>query len=164
MAAHDHPTSEILAKLLEDENKNVFDGVMIPVYVSNWPDSQEVGDDLLAVYDTTGTLQGRLFRGGQQIEHPGWQVRSRALHYPDGRRYLELIKEFFESVYKKQVSLARELKTGGNVTSVYEVQSIRRTSTIIPLDTDLTDRKRREGFSLNGTVVINLLTTTPNIP
>lgn len=55
-----------------------------PCYLVSLPEGPGVPTDAVCVYDTNPVLDGRLMASGEQIVHPGVQVKVRALDYQTG--------------------------------------------------------------------------------
>ena len=109
-----------------------------PVYSCTFP---ETPNELISVYDTVGTIDGRI-RGGETIEHPGIQIRVRSETEAAARAKMKAIAAALDDLYRLSVTLE-----GTN----YRIQSATRTS-ILPLGQDAT--KRRFGFTINALLTV----------
>lgn len=113
-------------------------------YVDYMPDGPEVGDRAVCVYNTTPILDGRIMTTGKHIEHPGWQVKVRAPNHPTGFGKIKDILQFFEGVLRLSVTIGSDS---------YKIQSISRTSGIVPIGRGK-DMQQREHFTINGITTI----------
>ena len=111
------------------------------VYVSHTPDGE---DRAITCYDTPGYNQGRLHRGGETIHTPGWQIRTRAVGYDVAYDRIFEISEFLDTVNRNSIDV-----DGKN----YMVLSVAKTSYIVPIGQDPDGQGRRDGFTLNGTIL-----------
>lgn len=106
-----------------------------PVYISFLPAE---GDNAIVTYDTAGMLDGRIMGTGEQVEHPGVQVRVRGLDYA--------------ATFRKVQEIAEALDTAGGSVVVlevsYRIQNISRTGSIMPMGIESEDRPRFH-FSIN---------------
>ncbi len=112
-----------------------------PVYVSFLP--AEI-DNAVAVWDTGGTLDGRIMRTGNKVNHPGIQIRVRGPVYPTTFAKIQAIAESLDSVYNDTVSV-----NGID----YQVQNLSRTSDILPMGLEEGDRKRYH-FTVNAILTV----------
>ncbi len=112
-------------------------------YVSFLPDTP---DDAVCVYDTAGRMDGRLMATGEQIIHPGIQIRVRGLSYAE--------------VWEKTNELARELDSMGRVlvalssSEAYTLLNVSRTGDIIPVGIEEENGRRRHHFTVNAVVTL----------
>ena len=151
-----HSPSEIIANLLVNANKAVFDqlaatGLKWPVFTSVVPDTP---DKLLTVYDTTGIKDGRL-ETGETIVHPGWQIMSRSLFPQSSYRMADLLFQWSDTVVNTNVTI--QAKTVDSMVipiTTYQVVGLFKTG---PILTAGQDEKRRFLFTLNGTTTIKQL-------
>lgn len=141
-------TCEIIGQLLLDLNQVTEPRLQKawPVYLAAMPDGDRIRDDVLCVYDTTATLDGRLLEEGTVIEHPGWQVRVRGSKFRIARAKIVAVVKALDE-YR-----------GGNVVVEgvkYNIQNISRRSSILPLGLEENDRKRRSTFTVNGIITVS---------
>lgn len=136
----EHPPAEIVSKLLRDlglatrrENNQAW-----PVFVSFLPANP---DDAIAVFDTSGKLQGRIQRTGETITKPGIQVRVRAKDYKTGWKKINTIRQALDAVLRTPVTVDGR---------VYTLQSVTLTSDITPIGQ--APDSRRDEFTLNATL------------
>jgi len=157
MKGQQHPPAQIIAQLLRDiEGDLLVDTVdtKIPVFITDMPDSP---DNLVTVYDTVGTRDGRVLTG-ESIEHPGWQIRLRHTSYEKAYRQMGRIVDLLDLVHNDVIEFLRPI--AGTNTSVlvrYEVQNMSRTSDILPLNTTVADRKNRTELTINGIITSRTL-------
>ena len=100
------------------------------------------------VYDTAGMQDGRSIRSGQLFEHPGCQLRGRGG------------SSDYELGFQKMNDAHEELSLAQNVwvyldSSVYVIQNISATSTIIPLGME-PGSTRRMGWTCNFILTLSL--------
>lgn len=142
-----HSAAEIVAQLLIDLAQGT-----LPSANGSWPvyDAAEPNtpDNAITVYDTTPQMQGRTQVDGVHQQHHGIQIRIRSQTHVIGNRKAEEVQATLDqTVYQNRVTLDG---------TTYIVQSIGRTSGIIPLGADSATSKRR-AFTINGTVPITRL-------
>lgn len=151
-----HAPSEIIANLLVNANKAVFDplqatGLKWPVFMAIVPDSP---DKLITVYDTMGIKDGRL-ETGETIVHPGWQIMTRSLFPQSSYRMADMLFQWSDVVVNANVTM--QAKTVDSMViplTVYQVIGLFKTG---PILTAGQDEKRRFLFTLNGTTTIKQL-------
>lgn len=120
-----------------------------PVFISFMPAANppNVPVNCIAIYDTTGIMDGRYQDDGTQIQHPGIQIRVRSRYFPDG--------------YNRSVSLQDEMDAAINyVLDVGEnnflIQNISRRTNIVPLGNE--PDTNFELFTINAICTIRPLT------
>lgn len=116
-----------------------------PVFSAFLPEDP---DNAICVYDTPGVLDGRLMRTGEQIEHPGVQVRVRGLGY----------RETFQKAANIALALDAQMPveiTFTDPATVVTIKNISRSGAVMPLGMEEGTR-RRYNFTINA-----LLTTNP---
>ena len=89
-------------------------------------------DYFVTVYDVAGQDVARTMIDGSRVERPGFQVRVRSAHYPDGYDRAERIALALDAV----------LRTGG-------IHAVHRTSPVLYAGTDNPINMRRI-FTING--------------
>lgn len=114
-------------------------------YANDMPDLLTGPDSVLCSYDTTAIFDGRLMRGGDTIEHPGWQIRVRAMSFESGWAKAAAIANALDGVARRTVTVDA---------TDFVIQGIHRRGNIIPLGHEDNDRKRRQAFTLNGVMTI----------
>lgn len=117
-----------------------------PLYTSFLPDGDNVKSNSGAVYDTTGIKDGRLMTG-EVPQHPGTQLKIRSKSYEVGYIKIEDIASALEEVVGETIVMD---------TGIYLLSNISRTSPVISLGLDGSD-KRRFLFT------VNFLMTVKNI-
>ena len=130
-----HSGAMVIHKLLEGMPSL---GDPWPIYISHMPDKP---DEIITCYDTGGTPDGRIQRTGEHIRHPGWQVRVRGLTYLAGYQQAKIIQRFLEQAERQAVVIDGD---------TYTIHAITVRSDIIHLGQP--DEKRREAFTINGTL------------
>lgn len=110
-----------------------------PVFVGSLPDSP---DNAICVYDLEGNTEGRNMRTGRTLTHPGYQVRVRGVDHPTGYTKIAAIQAALDAVYDLEVAVSGR---------DYTIHSIMQSSGVLSLGEE-PDGKRRNGFTLNGTI------------
>lgn len=134
-------TADIIRNLLVLLDLGENDGNNWPIFVGFLPNDP---DNAICIYDTAGRLDGRIMRSGEQIVHPGIQVRVRASNYLDAQGKVTTIARVLDAQYQVTITLGTES---------YLVQNISRSSDIFSLGVEDSDR-RRHSFTVNATVTI----------
>ena len=139
--------SVILRQLLIDNSVGTdpTDESDWPIYVSHEPDGDGIEDDLITIYDTSATKDGRLMTGANII-HEGCMLRVRVRGYTAGWAKMRSIYNTLENVLRNTVVI-------GAVT--YNMQNVNIMSSILPLGIPEDDTKRRDLFTLNILITIN---------
>lgn len=120
-----------------------------PIFFDHMPDGP---DEAICVYHTQGRMQGRIHITGENIEQYGIQIKVRAATRSVARRRMELIMEAMDlQVLRDYV----ELDDDG-----YTVQSMNRTSSLLPDGYD-TPSSQRRSFTTNYTASITPTATLP---
>ena len=111
-----------------------------PVFVDHMPDAP---DNAICIYDTLGFDDGRIMRTGEKIQHPGFQIRIRAMDRQTAWAKAKEIKDYINTaVLRKGVTVE---------SSDYTIQSVSMVGNIISLGQEL-DAKRRCLLTINGTI------------
>ncbi len=134
--------AEIVRQLLIDGGLGAESGNLWVIYVGFLPD--EI-DNAICVYDTAGTLDGRIMSTGEQIEHFGIQIRVRGISYPDTRKKIEDVALFIAAQIRTLVTI--------DSNDVYLVHNISQRGGILSIGVELTDRKRHN-FTVNAITTI----------
>jgi hypothetical protein len=121
---------------------NPSSGSAWPVFVGHMPDEP---DNAICVYDTTGTIDGRVQSNGETIEHPGWQVRVRATDHPTGYPKIANIRNHLDAVLRQGVVIN---------TFSYTIQAITLTGGVQSLGQE-PDGTRRNNYTINGIITTN---------
>lgn len=113
-----------------------------PIYVNSLPDQPP---ELAVVYNTHGFIDGREFRGidniGLTIEHPGFQVLIRSPKNANADAKGSDVKNALDAIDGDVLVIA-----GHN----YQLVSVRRTSPLIPLGEEVGGGRLL--FTVNGTL------------
>ncbi len=144
--SHDNTAAELLQQSIITSalGTAAVDAAAWPVYVNHLPDGAADPDNAICVYDTQGTTDGRYMRTGVVVEHPGWQVRVRALTHPVGSAKITSLKKHIDSILNEQVDVGGDL---------YKLLNVSRKGNILPLGHG-NDHKKRNAFTLNGIMTI----------
>lgn len=139
------PNADIIRRVIIDAGLGADSGETWPVFTGFLPD--EV-DAAIAVYDTSGIKDGRVMTTGEQITHPGVQVRVRGPVYPE--------------VFKKAQDIAAELDNTFGISidmsaDSYRISSISRTGDILPMGVEMEGDRRRFNFTINAVLTITKL-------
>ncbi len=118
-----------------------------PVYVGSLPDGNSAPDDAACVYDTTGENTGRLLKTGNPLVRYGVQIRIRCRSYPTGWAKVYEVMEYLTLAHQEVVTVGGES---------YEMETFVLEGTPLAMGSEPTN-KRRESFTLNGTVAIGSL-------
>jgi hypothetical protein len=137
--------AEVICQLLIDLNlaTDVESSTSWPCYVSFLPDTP---DEAICVYDTAGKLDGRIMSSGEQIEHPGIQIRIRGPAYIDLWNKVSDIADGLAS--QRRVSVAIDSA------QVYFVHNISQTGAVIPMGIEEEGDRRRHHFVMNAVVTL----------
>jgi hypothetical protein len=150
-----HTPAMVVRKLLrnlgygtEPENNQAW-----PIYYSFFPDQP---DNAIAIYDTTGRLEGRNHVDGETTIHHGIQVVVRSIGTDsNGRRKAEAIHHAFDS----QVGHTNVSLTDEEHTSTYGISAINNTTDVIPLPRESPTSQRRL-YTLNAVVSMAMITAS----
>lgn len=116
-----------------------------PIYISHEPDDTKAQDEVITIYDTQGSSDGRSMQTGDRFQHEGLQIRVRSKKYNNAYARIKLISDFFDQLLREPII----------VDSVnYLIQNISIASPILALGTEK-GTKRRQLFTLNIAVTIN---------
>ena len=112
-------------------------------YVSFLPNTP---DDAVCVYDTAGRIDARLMLTGEQIVHPGVQVRVRGLSY--------------SAVWEKANEIALAMDGLGRIdvalssSEAYTLINVSRTGDIVPVGIEEENGRRRHHFTINAVITL----------
>ncbi len=131
--------NDILAEYLIDQGlaSRYNDGADWPVYVGTLPDSEDIEDNLLAVFLTAGILHGKRM-DGVLVQHYGIQIRCRSVDESDGYEKLKEIVTHLLAQHWVSISL--------DSGEQYRLESITQTSDIVPI---ALDAKQRTHMTVN---------------
>lgn len=115
---------------------NPSDGGAWPVFVGHMPDEPA---NCICVYDTTGNIDGRISTG-KTIEHPGVQVRVRAIDHPTGYPKITNIRNHLDSILRQGIVIGEYSYTIQAVTIIGGIQALGQEP----------DGERRNNFTING--------------
>ncbi len=137
--------ADVLRQLLIDLGLGVEAGNTWPIFVGFLNDEdQNIPANALCVYDTSGKLDGRIMQTGEQVEHPGIQIRIRSLEYPVGFEKAKNITLALDAVRHVLVTVGADL---------YLIQNVSRAGAIIPLGVESTEQ-RRFHFTVNAMLTL----------
>lgn len=111
-----------------------------PAYVESTPTSP---DNLITVYTTTGTSDGRSATDGEGFQHYGFMVRVRSSDHQTGWERADSIQRALERMLDVTVYIG---------SSAYFVHTIARIGDVIPVGAE--EGSNRRLFTLNGTITI----------
>lgn len=141
-----HSPAQIIQQMMIDLDEGT-DGSLNnswPIFATVEPDDP---DNCITVYDTQGTDDGRTMTDGRADVHHGIQVRVRAYDHSTGYVKTKTIRNDFETVQNKQVSLNLQL---------YLVECVNKIGDVLPLGQDAPNSKRQV-FTLNVVTPITRL-------
>lgn len=141
-----HSPAQIIQQMMIDlgEGTDGSPNNSWPIFATVEPNDP---DNCITVYDTQGTDDGRTMTDGRAEEHHGIQVRVRAYDHSTGYVKTKAIRNDFETLQNKQVSLDLQL---------YLVECVNKIGDVLPLGQDAPDSKRR-AFTLNVVTPITRL-------
>jgi len=135
-----HTPAEILVQyLVSAESMNLpSDSSDWPIYTHRMPDSSDVANNTIAVFNTGGVLDGKDMSGAMD-QHRGLQVRVRATSERLGYVQLQGMVEFLIAIHFVLVTMAVDGE-------IYRINSISQTSDVVPISED---DKRRTHLTVN---------------
>lgn len=133
----------ILHQVLLDLSLGTNDPALWPVFVSFLP---ELPDQAICMYDTAGTLDGRLMSTGERIDHFGIMIRVRSQLYPVAWEKVNEIALALDSVKRLSVAVSSE--------EFYVLHNVSRSGSIMSLGVEDEGSRRRYDFTLNAVVTI----------
>lgn len=100
----DHSPADIIRQLFINKGLGTApqDGDDWPVYASLEPHTP---DNVITVYDTVGTDQGRVMIDGKVLGLWGFQIRVRAVDFQTGWAKIEAIRTSISEIYQEMVTL-----------------------------------------------------------
>lgn len=119
-----------------------------PVFVSVEPDRP---DNCMTVTDTLGKDNGRIMVDGVRPEHHGFQIRFRATSHPVGYLKARAVAVALDSLYQRAVTV-----TTSGTDRTYLIHCVNRAGDVLYLGQDVSDRNKRDLFTINGTSPILL--------
>ncbi len=121
-----------------------------PIFIGFMP---EAPDEALCVYDTAGRQDGRIMSNGEQIIHPGIQIRIRGKVYSTTRAKAENIARILSEQKRRLV----EPETGVFKT----LMNFSQTGDILSLGIEAEDPRRRHHFTINAIATITQPMSVP---
>lgn len=136
------PPADIIRQLLIDLGLGAAVGDWT-TYVSFLPSDPEKA---LCVYDTVGRIDGRLMQTGEQIEHPGIQIRVRGADYVTTWEKAKAIALALDAVNQNLVSISSD--------ETYTINNVSRSGPVIPLGMEVEGTARHYHFTINAVLTI----------
>lgn len=133
--------ARVIRQLLGDLNHGSLSNGTWPIFVGFLPNSP---DNALCVYDTAGVMDGRVMRSGERVEHPGVQIRVRALDYLAARTKAIDIATALDAQIRTEITVDA---------LTYRINNISRAGAILPVGVEETDRQRHH-FTINAITTI----------
>ena len=144
-----HPPAKIILQYLLDQAlATQFDADSAwPVYLNYMPDGSDVVQNCLAVYDTSGVIDGRLQYDGVFQEGHGVQIKIRAIDDNTCRNKANTIRNNFDTVVLRKI-----VTVDG---TDYLLQAINRTSDILRLGPRKETNSREYTLNLIASIALN---------
>jgi len=136
------PPSVIFYHLFDEGQMDILQGYQL--FYSFLPDDP---DNAIAIFDTSGRLDGRLMRTGEQIEHYGIQIQVRGRDYVEAWRLANTIATYLDSLRKEVV-----VTEAGDA---YILHNVSRSGAVIPIGVETVNTRLRRLFSINMTVTLS---------
>lgn len=114
-----------------------------PVFTSFLPD---VSDFAICVYDTPGTMDGRIMATGERVIHPGFQIRVTSPLYETGYEKATAIALALDGVNRTNVVISSE--------ESYLLHNVTRTSPVLSLGVPEEGDRRRHNFTVNAVMTV----------
>jgi len=146
----DHMPAEIVEQLLKDLGLGtlVSEDDDWPIFVTSYPDGDDVDDNLIACYNTASNLQGRINFTGEYVEYHGIQIIVRSSTEDIGwAKSKAILQKLDTDVLNRSVSIS---------SSTYNVQSLLRSGDVISLGPEPDNKRRRH--SINYTIAVTQTT------
>jgi hypothetical protein len=143
----DHSPAQILAAHLiaAGLGTDPDNGGEWPCYIALLPDKP---DNLLVIYDTAGTIDGRIMATGETVEHPGIQVLVRGKTHPVAWAKVRAVKEALDAINRTTVTVT------GPTDTEYRVLGAHQRGTPLALGQDDNGRMT---FSLNAITTLEAI-------
>lgn len=139
--------SEVIYQLLIDLGLGVADvSGTWPVFISFMPDEP---DEAIGVFDVVGRMDGRIQSTGEQIDHPGIQIRVRGKDYASTWTKANAIALAMDEQKRTEV----EVESG----VFYLLHNFSRLGSIVPLGIDELGGRRRHSFTVNAVLTLSLV-------
>lgn len=114
-------------------------GVIWAAFVGSQPDDSDL---CVTLYDSTGLMDGRYMNPGSTIDHPGIQIRVRALDYMTAYNMIALITNTLDVISNVPITLGDGSK--------FTIKAVNRRGTILSLGED--KERHRQMFVYNATI------------
>lgn len=138
-----HSPSKILQQYLLDEGAvSVTQGAEWRSFLG-WTPDKGSHDNCVTLYDTDGVKDGRLFRGGTNILHPGLQIMVRSTDYETAHAKAQAIAALLEACFNTEVRVA-----GVPALSRYYIRNASQQSPVLYLGLE-EQGQRRFLFTIN---------------
>src|SRR6266568_4440050 len=136
--------SKVVHQLLLNLDLGEGEGEDWNAFISFLPDTP---DRAICVYDTAGKMDGRLM-DGEQVEHPGIQIRVRGPDYAETWEKAQDIALSLDTMQKVVVTVEEK---------GYIIHNVSRTGAIIPTGVEETGGNRRHHFTINMVLTLQRL-------
>lgn len=133
--------AELIYQLLIAEGLIETSGTGFRASVSFMPDTP---DSFVTVYDTAGKFDGRIMASGEQVEHPGIQIRVRGIDYPTTWAKANEIAKSLDAQRNSTVSFSS--------TDRFRLRNVTRTGPILPMGVEEVGERRRFNLTINATL------------
>jgi hypothetical protein len=100
----------------------------------------------VCIYDTAGVLDGRLMETGEQVVHPGFQIRVRNTDPVVAWNYLNRMVSALDQVKMREVAMSSE--------EYWLLWSVSRTGDLLPAGIEEQGGKRMFHYTANGVMVL----------
>lgn len=119
--------------------------------IAAWQES-DLPDNFITLYDTSGNIDGRFQNNGAVQEHPGIQIRVRALNPSDGNTKIRDLLDIIDlQIRETLVTCNHPVGTG---VSMYLIHNVSRKGTVLSLGKD-TPTTKRALFTVNLTISLS---------
>lgn len=144
-SSYPHSPAMILREVLRAMGKGTLPTEQLswPIYVGQMPDKP---DEVIAVFDTSGQLDGRTHVDGVVHSHPGIQIRIRSTRYDLGYARANQLRIALQEI-KREVVLIEAVSYTVHVGSkIGDILSLGKSEEV----------NKRDLFSLNAQLAIDL--------
>jgi hypothetical protein len=114
------------------------------ITVAYLPDNSVSKDKIIAITDTEGNYDGRIFRSGDVIIHPGLQIRVRSIDYMEGYQKMTSINKWIDAFKGEKVVINNDSLI---------ILTVNRQTGIMPMGQD--SHGRRFNFSTNYILTVS---------
>lgn len=133
-------------------------GGTLPSAGGDWPiaawQESDTPDNFVTLYDTSGTLDGRVHNDGEIQEHPGIQIRVRSGNPNDGNEKIRQLIDICDKQFRNTLVTCPNLVGVG--TTLYLVYAMTRKGTVLSLGKD-TPQTKRALYTVNYIVSLKQL-------